>query len=625
MEELIQERIHQMTSPPQRLGAHYIPGKGCYTRIWAPYARTIEIEWEGSAPQGLKTEKNGYYTGLFPDRKPGDCYSYILNGKKIPDPASRFQPLGVCGPSQLVSQDYPWTDHEWKGVPFREWVIYEIHTGCFSPGHDFRGIIDDLPRLKALGVTILEIMPVSQFSGDRNWGYDGVFPHAVQNSYGGPHGLKELVNACHEQGLGIVLDVVYNHLGPEGNVLFECGPYVHDKYKTPWGDALNFDGRDSEEVRRYFLQSAWQWLTEYHFDGLRLDAIQMIFDNSPIPFMQELSALKNAAEDYAGRRLALMGETDMNDSRIFDSIRQNGFALDGQWADDLHHAVHAVLTGERDGYYQDYGTLEQLKKIYRDGVAYTGEYSPYRKRRHGRPYDKVDKNRLVVSTQNHDQIGNRLSGDRISTLMDFDRLKLSAACIFLSPFLPFMFMGDEFACTQPFQFFVSHSDENLLEATRKGRALEWQDFNRPGELPDPAALSTFEQSVLKQKNFPENTKPAIMQRFYRDLTGLSKLLRSCAFQTAEYREQESVIILTYDSENSIIVVILRFGGENNIYCSDQGIEWESLFHTSAYDTNRGGMPAPMEIPPYSAIVIRGDRDEVESQHLHSLPFLSATP
>lgn len=625
MEELIRDRIHHMTTPSRRLGAHYVPGEGCYTRIWAPYAKTLDIVWNDAAPLALHKEDNGYYTGFFPDTKPGDRYFYMMNGQKIPDPASRFQPLGVFGPSQVVAQDYPWTDHGWKGVPFHEWVIYEIHTGCFSPHHNFQGIIDDLPRLKELGVTILEIMPVSQFSGERNWGYDGVFPHAVQNSYGGPDGLKALVNACHEQGLGIILDVVYNHIGPEGNVLFSCGPYVGDKYKTPWGKALNYDGRDSEEVRRYFLQSAWQWLTEYHFDGLRLDAIQMIFDNSPIPFLQELSCLKRAAEDYAGRKLALIAETDMNDSRILVPLHKNGFALDGQWADDLHHNLHALMTGERDGYYYDYGTLEQMEKIYRDGVAFTGEYSPYRKRCHGRSYDGVDKKSLVVSAQNHDQIGNRLAGDRLSTLIDFDRLKLSAACIFLSPFMPLMFMGEEFACKQPFPFFVSHSDRELLEAIRKGRAHEWKDFDHQGEPPDPAALSTFECGVLKDKNFPPNTKPAIIQGYYRDLIALSKRLRSYQFDSAEFQENTGAIILKYSSDHYITVVILRFHGEKNIVCSDQGIKWNCLLHSGSYRTDQTHPPALLEIPPYTAIVLRGDRNEIESQNLHSLPFLSTAP
>jgi len=537
-------------NPQQRLGATYVENDGVYIRLWAPFRKNVRIIWNEAAAQPLTPDQDGYFTGYFPDAKPGDRYIFIEGNQRFADPASRFQPEGVFGPSCVVKQDYEWSDEKWQGIPFSEWVIYEIHVGTFTASHDFKGVIDDLPRLKELGITTLEIMPVSQYSGDRNWGYDGVFPHAVQDSYGGPEGFKALINAAHALGMAVILDVVYNHIGPEGNALFSCGPYTQTKYSTPWGNALNFDGDHNHHVRRYFLQSAWQWLTEYHLDGLRLDAIQTILDTSPVPFLEDLTQLKRAAEEKTGRPLILIAETDANDSRALAAPENNGLGLDAQWADDLHHALHAILTGERNGYYADYGDLRQLARIYERGVAYEGEFSISRNRPHGRNYHGIDRKRLIVETQNHDQTGNRLKGERLTMLLPPDKLKLAAAAVLLSPFTPFIFMGEEFASEKPFLFFTSHHDEELNKKIRESRAKEWESFGWTESPADPSQPDTFNQCVLTDKN-PESG--VAMQDYYRTLIALSKQLRQSGCNVS-FLEDQSCIILDYpDVEKTVIL------------------------------------------------------------------------
>ena len=563
MEEVTKIRVAQFSDPAQRLGATYVAGQGTYIRLWAPKAEKVAILWEGGAAQNLTREMDGYHAGLFPDQKPGARYQFQPDDNKpIPDPASRFQPDGPHGFSQVVASDFNWTDDNWRGVPFSEWVIYEIHPGTFSPSHDFAGIIADLPRLKDLGVTTLEIMPVSQFSGSRNWGYDGVFPHAVQNSYGGPDGLKTLVDACHAHGLAIILDVVYNHMGPEGNVLPQCGPYFLEKYHTPWGGAINYDGAFSDDVRRYFLQTVWQWLTEYHFDGLRLDAVQMIYDNSPVPFLEEVARLRDAAIKRFGRSLFLSGESDMNDSRLVTPLAQNGDGFDAQWADDFHHVLHVLLTGQADGYFSGYtGGVEQLARVYEYGVAYDGQYSTFHKRRHGRSYGAIGKQQLIVETQNHDQIGNRLLGDRLSATLPLEKLKLAAAAVLLSPFTPLLFMGEEFAAKEPFTYFVSHRDDDLMTAIREGRAREWADFAWKETPPDPGAVETFASCVLHDKNPLPGSDGAEMFNFYRQLIALSKEIRQLDEPTVTCDAAQNLITLSYHGEQAKIIVALSFAEE----------------------------------------------------------------
>lgn len=604
MEPIVKRRIESFKDAKSRIGATYVPDEGTFLRVWSPQKDKISIRWDSGEEDILTRDKDGYFSGHFPDKGPGDKYYLVVDGKTVPDPASRFQPDGPTGMTEIVGHEYPWTDHNWRGVPYEQWVIYEIHTGTFSDRHDFQGIIDDLPRLKDLGVTALEIMPVSQFSGARNWGYDGVFPHAVQNSYGGPSGLKALVDACHAHGMAIILDVVYNHLGPEGNVLPMLGSYFQTKYKTPWGDAINFDGPYSEDVRKYFLQSVWQWLTEYHFDGLRLDAIHTIFDTSPISFLEELTRVKKFAEIERGFPLVVIGETDMNDSRLLAPTDQNGIGLDAHWADDLHHCLHVMLTGETHLYYADYaGGLEQLARTYRAGVSFEGEYSFARGRCHGRSYSGIDKKRLIAETQNHDQIGNRVSGERINTRIDFEKVKLMAAAIFLSPFTPMFFMGEEIAAEQPFHYFVSHESEELNGLVRKGRN---EEFALSEETIDPASEDLFQQSVLSDKT-PSSPRAKTMYGYFKDLIAYSKKLRSFDHHVL-HDEVEQQIILVYRKKDEEMRVVLSFSDKPGRYAVRENDRWSIALRSSAYKEGTGVQKAETiagstQIEPFSAILL----------------------
>ena len=602
MEAIVSKRVDTFKDPSQRVGVTYVEGEGAYVRVWAPDKIQIELQWVDGLTRVLNKDENGYFCGQFPEVKPGDLYAFVVNGKTLPDPASRFQPHGVSGPSAVVADDFKWTDQNWKGIPYDEWVIYELHVGTFSERGDFQGVIDDLPRLKDLGITVIEVMPVSQFPGARNWGYDGVFPHAVQNTYGGPEKLKELVDACHAQGIAIILDVVYNHLGPEGDVLSEYSPYYfQDKYATPWGSALNFDEKHSENVRNYFLQSGWQWLVEFHFDGLRLDAIHTIFDTSPIPFLEELSRLKIFAERERGFPLVLIGETDRNDARVLASHDMNGLGIDGQWADDLHHSLHVMITGETGSYYIDFvGGIKQLAAIYRDGVAFQGEYSFNRGRCHGRSYAGVDKKKLVVQTQNHDQIGNRIHGRRLNSFIDFDRLKLTAASIFLSPFMPLFFMGEELNLDIPFHYFVNHESEELLNMIRKGRN---EEFSLTMEETDPASEELFQKSTFALKEAQTDEQSA-MQTLYKDLIAYSKKLRKFDYKV-DYDEEQLHIILTYTDEREEFVVVMSYNDQQTTFIP-AGKGWNYSLRLADYGqkakTDRT-ISDTISIPPVSAVIL----------------------
>ncbi|MGH2689592.1 MAG: malto-oligosyltrehalose trehalohydrolase, partial [Actinomycetota bacterium] len=438
----------------------------------------VHLLGERERTVALEPGDEGWFRGVVDDVRPGDRYLLRLDGGvERPDPASRYQPEGPHGPSEVVDPSaFEWTDEAWRPPAFEDMVVYEVHPGTFSPEGTFAGIAARLDHLVDLGVNALEIMPVAQFPGERNWGYDGVGLYAVQNSYGGPDGLRALVDACHARGVAVVLDVVYNHLGPEGNYLDEFGPYFTDRYSTPWGRAVNYDGPYSDEVRVFFLENARYWFLDFHVDGLRLDAIHGIFDASAHPFLQELAAETTGLEEEMGRQFPLIAESDLNDVRIIRPRERGGYGLDAQWSDDFHHSVHALLTGERNGYYQDYGTPDHLVRALNHGFVYSGQRSVYRKRRHGNEPDDIEPSQLVVSIQNHDQVGNRMMGERLTGLVGFERLKLAAGLLLLSPSVPLLFMGEEYGETAPFLYFVSHTDAELSELVRKGRTEEFKSF-----------------------------------------------------------------------------------------------------------------------------------------------------
>ncbi len=399
--------------------------------------------------------------------------------------------------------------------------------GTFTSEGTFEAVIPHLPRLAALGITAIELMPVAQFPGRRNWGYDGVFPFAAQDSYGGPAGMQRLVDACHRHGLAVVLDVVYNHLGPEGNVLASFGPYFSSRFRTPWGEAINFDGPESDEVRRYFIDNALYWTAGMHVDALRLDAIHGIFDMSARPFLAQLADEVHESARARGRVVHVISESDLNDPRVVRPRERGGYGHDAQWNDDFHHALHAVLTGERNGYYADFGRVGQIRKALTSGFVLSWDYSRFRRRHHGSPSADVEPSRMVVFSQNHDQVGNRMHGDRLGTLVDFEALKLAAGAVVLSPCVPLLFMGEEYGETAPFQYFVSHTDPALIEAVRRGRREEFEAFGWSEEVPDPQDEQTFARSRLDH-GLREEGRHATLCRLYAELFRLRRTVGALA-------------------------------------------------------------------------------------------------
>jgi maltooligosyltrehalose trehalohydrolase len=429
----------------------------------------------------------------------------------------------VHGPSCWVDHgEFAWTDRAWHPPSLSSAVFYELHIGTFTPGGTFESTIGKLDHLVSLGVTHVEVMPVGEYSGLRGWGYDGVDLFAPHHAYGGAAGLKQLVDACHARGLAVILDVVYNHLGPSGNYLGRFGPYFTEHYRTPWGSAINFDGPDSDEVRRFCCDNAVMWLRDYHFDGLRLDAVHAILDGSPLTFVEQLGKeVRQLAED-AGRPYLLIAENDRNDPRLLRSKTSGGFQLDAQWNDDFHHALHSVLTGESSGYYADFGALADLAKAFRQGYVYDGCYSRYRRRHQGRAPSGLNGHQFVVCLQNHDQIGNRATGERSSRLMSMGRLKIGAALVLASPFLPLLFQGEEWGASTPFLYFTDHQDPKLAAAVREGRRREFQmEGLKPQEIPDPQAIETFTRSKL---NWDELAKAphAELLAWHRELIRLRR-------------------------------------------------------------------------------------------------------
>ncbi len=486
------------------LGARFVGTDRVHFRVWAPKARVMAVEMvdQNRSAIPMQSVDAGYFEATVEGVGPRARYRYLLDGKNArPDPASRFQPEGVHGPSAVIDpHSFVWTDTAWQGMPLNDMIIYELHVGTFTREGTFESIIPHLSYLKdTVGITAIELMPVAQFPGGRNWGYDGVYPFAPQSTYGGPEGLKRLVDACHALGIAVILDVVYNHLGPEGNYLGEYGPYFTDRYKTPWGSAINYDGPSSDPVRHHVISNALYWVTEYHIDALRLDAIHGIYDFGTTHILKELASSVQTQAARLNRKVAVIAESDLNDTRVIDPPAHGGFGLDGQWNDDFHHTLRVVLTGEQQGYYEDFHGIQDLGAAVREGFVYNGRYSAHRRRRHGCSSQHCRPSQFVVFSQNHDQIGNRAAGDRLSTCLSFDLLKVARALVLLSPNIPLLFMGEEYGETAPFQYFIEHSDPNLIEAVRQGRRHEFAHFGwKEGEIPDPQDLATFDRCRLNR-------------------------------------------------------------------------------------------------------------------------------
>jgi maltooligosyltrehalose trehalohydrolase len=493
-------------------------------RVWAPRAKHVELvlfDRDGMRKIAMLRDESGHFSHTVADVPDGQRYAYRLNNDADrPDPCSLWQPRGIPGSSAFVkTESFRWTDQQWTGIPREDLVIYELHVGTFTSDGTFDAIIARLAALRELGVTALELMPIGQFPGTRNWGYDGVLPYAAQHSYGGPHGLQRLVDAAHAAGLAVILDVVYNHLGPEGCYLHEFGPYFTDKYKTPWGQAINYDERGCDGVRDWVLDNARMWLNEFHLDGLRLDAVHAIYD---LGARHILMAIRDVADEVSRehrRTIHVIAESDLNDPRIVLSADRGGHGLSAQWSDDFHHAVHALLTGERRGYYADFGHVEQVGQAMFTPFVYAWDYSPHRGRKHGAPVPlDLPGDRFIVCIQNHDQVGNRAQGDRLNVLLGHPAKQRLAACLMLfSPYVPLLFMGEEYGETNAFPFFCSFCGDELIQAVRDGRKREFADFLSDGEqIPDPAAFDTFASARLSW-SWPRGTLHEGIRNLYYDL------------------------------------------------------------------------------------------------------------
>ena len=510
----------------------------------------------------MKKMGSGHFVAELANLSDGAKYFFRFeDGRERPDPASRFQPDGVHGPSEVVDLDeFEWSDASWRGHELQPAVFYELHVGTYTPEGTFEALIAHLADLKDLGITTIELMPVAQFPGARNWGYDGVQPYAVQNSYGGPRGLQKFVDAAHRAGLSVALDVVYNHLGPEGNYFNDYGPYFTEKYRTPWGSAINYDGPDSGDVRGFFINNALYWMEKFHIDMLRLDAVHGIFDFGARHFLAELQDSVDALAKRLGRKLFLIAESDLNDSRLLRSPSEGGYGLPAQWSDDFHHSLHTLLTGEGSGYYEDFGEIKHLAETMRKGWLYAGQYSQHRRRKHGSSASGLARSSFVVCIQNHDQVGNRARGDRLAELVDFESQKLAAGVTLLAPFIPLIFMGEEYGETAPFQYFTSHSDPRLIEAVRKGRREEFASFGWQGEVPDPQEEPTFERSKLRHE-LKEREPHRTLRELYQELLQIRRKYDLAGSGRVEVFEEKNSITITAEHDGTALAAIFAFASQ----------------------------------------------------------------
>ena len=570
--------------------------------LWAPEATEVGfkiLKTNNLLP--MLRQDSGYWFLKTNRIKPADDYAFILSGavlkknkeetKTRADPASAFQRTGLEAASTAFALNaFEWTDKNWTGIPLEEYIIYELHTGTFSFEGNFNGIINKLDYLVDLGITAIEIMPVSQFPGERNWGYDGVFPFAVQNSYGGPEALQNLVDKCHEKGLAVILDVVYNHFGPEGNYFSDFGPYFTEKHHTPWGAAINFDDYNSEGVRTFFIENALMWLRDFHIDALRLDAVHAIKDFSMKHILVELKDHTVKLSSITGRTHHLIVELDLNDNKFINSRKKGGYGMDAQWIDEFHHALRVTTGQEKTGYYSDFNGLEDLAKSYNHAYVYDGQYSPHRKKNFGNRTDNPGE-QFVVFSQNHDQVGNRMLGERSSVLVSSEMLKVMAGAVFCAPFLPMIFMGEEWAETNPFQFFISHSDIKLVEAVRKGRKAEFSAFHVVGELPDPQAAQTFNNAKLDWSK-PLSGKHQTMLKFYKKLIEIRKSNHALATldrasTLAIAITEKSTLLLNRESKSQKLLCLMNFSPtEQTLSIETSGSDWFLLLNSA--DIEYGG-------------------------------------
>lgn len=573
--------------------------------VWAPNAERVYCRtYDPDKEIALIKQAYGYWNICSEMIGSGQEYHFVVDGKVLPDPASRSQPHGVHGRSAVVDLHFEWTDQHYRCPALREFIIYELHVGTFSPTHDFEGVIARLPYLRDLGITAIEIMPVAQFPGERNWGYDGTFLFAVQHSYGGAEGLQRLVNACHQNGIAVILDVVYNHFGPEGNYLEEYGPYLTDKYKTPWGKAVNYDDAWNNGVRDFICENVRMWLRDFHIDALRLDAVHAIKDFSPVHILQDIRRTVNELMQESGKVHYVIAECDLNDRRFLESLQKNGFALDAQWVDEFHHTLRVAAGEEKKGYYTEFNGVKHLAKAYRDAYVYTGEFSSHRQKFFGSHTEGIPAERFVIFSQNHDQVGNRMLGERSSKLYSPSLQRLLAMAVITSPFVPLIFMGEEWASQKPFLYFISHSDATLIAAVRKGRREEFA-YADTASVPDPQNIETFRRSVL---DWEERTllPQTSMHLYYKALIQLRKTdiipqqIDREAIQVT-YSEERETLRIVYPYTERALVCLFNFSSSPQVFQVEEDGDWQKVMDSA--DPLWGGTGATVYHPDDGALII----------------------
>ncbi len=586
--------MQQLNINKRRIGVNARRDGFAEVCVWAPDKQEIFLHIEEPENQiALEKDSLGFWYAPLNAFQQGVRYKYRVDGELFPDPASLWQPEGVHGCSAFFDVGaYDWKDKHWKGRGLGEYIIYELHVGTFSQSGDFEGAIRHLDHLITLGITAVELMPVSQFPGERNWGYDGVFPFAVQNSYGGPAAMQAFVDACHAKGLAVILDVVYNHMGPEGNYLGAYAPYFTDKYQTPWGQAINVDDAYSYGVREYILENALMWFRDFHVDALRLDAVHAIRDFSSRPILRELRLAVDELCEETKRKHFLIAECDLNDPNYIRSTQQHGLGMHAQWVDEFHHALRIAAGEQPKGYYADFNGLEDLAKAYRDAYVYTGQYSNHRHQYFGAAPQGHAGHQFVVFSQNHDQIGNRMLGERSGSLYGSEMQKLLCGAVLISPYVPFLFMGEEYGETNPFLYFVSHGDQELAKAVREGRRNEFKDFHGDEEAPDPNLEATFEQSRLQWTLLKRKKHNAIFN-FYRTFISLRKeigFLRKMdrdSVKTKVLDDSQVLLVERKSKKKQGLLAILNFGDQEvTVPLKKKKYNWKKVICSS--DEEWGG-------------------------------------
>jgi maltooligosyltrehalose trehalohydrolase len=584
--------------------------------VWAPRAGKMSLRWHDKTLAMNGPNKRGWWTLNVEDAGCGDKYAFLIDDDTTcyPDPRSLRQESGVHGLSSLYNHDdFQWHDQLWRGSPKTGAVIYELHVGTFSKSGTFDGAIEHLDYLVDLGITHIELMPVAEFAGERGWGYDGVALFATHEPYGGPNGLKRFVDACHAKCLSVILDVVYNHFGPVGNYANKFGPYVTDKHKTPWGDAVNLDEGGSDEVRRFFCDNALMWLKDYHCDGLRFDAVHEYHDRSAVNFMEQLSEQVERLGATVGREFYLIAESDLNDPRVVRPREALGYGMDSQWSDDFHHALFTLLYTQEPGkgYYSDFGTIADLHKALKHAYVYDGQYSSYRKRKHGRLAEGLSAHHFIHFDQNHDQVGNRALGERLEHLCGMQAAKVAIGLVLMAPYVPMLFMGEEYAASTPFLYFADHEDEEMRRLVADGRKRDFASFKFDGDVPNPEEIETFERSKLDWSEVNEG-KHAEMLAWTKSLIKL----RRCTTALNDGSMQH-LRVSSDDASRTVVIqrdearILANLGDKEYNFVLLDGEELQLISEEGVNVTD-----GHLKLPPMSLAVLMSTTEQAEDREIH---------